>query len=110
MELGREIGVFAPGMIGKSSSGGTTSLGSMARRPQYKVLMRTSSGAEQIDKRFLSTKSCGDKLMSAPRPAAKVQVARDSPCVEVSEPWPIIQPHDVLPSTVLWIILTMMVR
>ena len=90
-----------PGMMGKSSSGGTTSLGSMALRPQYKVLMRTSRGAEQIDRRFLSTKSCGDKLMSARRPAAKVQVASERPYVDVLGLWPILRPCGLLPSPLL---------
>lgn len=44
------------GVSGSSSSFGTTSVGSMARRPQYRVVMRVSSGAEATERRFFVTK------------------------------------------------------
>ena len=54
--------------------GGLTSL-----IPQYKRLMRTSSGALHIDSAFLILNSRVERVMSAREPKKKVVVARDKP-------------------------------
>ena len=54
-------------------------LRSIAHKPQYKVLIRHSSGAEHMDRMFLTRKIRGDSVMSARDPAAKVRVASDRP-------------------------------
>jgi len=66
---------------GYSNSSGTTSLGSMARRPQYKVEMRHSSGAEQMERMFLAKKSREEMVRSARRPVRKVRLARARPMI-----------------------------
>lgn len=62
-----------------STPGGTTNDLSMALMPQYKILISTSKGALHRDKLFLTTKSVGERVMSARRPKAKVPVAMERP-------------------------------
>lgn len=61
------------------TSGGTTNDLSIALRPQYKMLIKTSNGALQRDRLFLIKKSFGERVMSARRPKKKVPVAKVSP-------------------------------
>ena len=70
-----------PGRKSSSSSSGTTNLGSIARRPQYRVLIRHSSGAEHIESTFLTRNSRGEVVMSARAPTIKVKVARARPMI-----------------------------
>jgi len=56
-------------------SGGTTSVLSIALIPQYRILIRTSSGAEHNESVFLIKNSWGDSVTSARKPKMKVNIA-----------------------------------
>jgi len=62
-------------------SGGTTNDLSIALMPQYRTLIKTSSGALQSDRLFLTMKSRGERVMSPRRPKMKVVVANVSPII-----------------------------
>lgn len=49
------------------------------RRLQYRTLIRTSMGALQMDKRFLTRNSRGDRVWSASKATAKVIVDIERP-------------------------------
>ena len=49
------------------------------RRPQYRMLMSTSRGVLQIERRFFARNNRGESVISARRPIAKVTVASVRP-------------------------------
>jgi len=60
---------------------GMTNFLSIARRPQYKILMRTAKGAPQTDSKFLVRNSLGERVKSAADPKMKVRVAMVRPII-----------------------------
>src|SRR6202012_5742152 len=64
---------------GSSSSLGTTSVGSIARSPQYSRLTSTSIGALHMLSTFLAANRRGLSVTSARRPSMKVMVASVRP-------------------------------
>jgi hypothetical protein len=61
------------------TDGGLEMLRLTARRPQYRMLMRHSIGAEATERAFLTAKRRRLSVMSARRPKAKVKVERARP-------------------------------
>lgn len=70
---------YKSGSRGSASSGGTTSEGSIAQRPQYKTLMRTSKGAEQTESMLFNSNKRRLSVRSARSPTANVAVAMARP-------------------------------
>jgi len=60
-------------------SGGTTKVLSIIQIPQYKILIKTSSGALHRERVFLIKKSLGESVRSARRPKTKVAYATVRP-------------------------------